>query len=385
MTTGKPENLVSIVLPVYDALPYLEPCLDSVLGQSHGNIEVLAVDDGSTDGSRAVLEKRAASDERLTVFDQQRKGVSAARNCALDAAKGDFLLFADADDLMEPHLVETVLDHAVKLDADLDIFGNDEYFEKDGAYIWCDMRFGAAMGDRLFGVADLDCLTTQLVTANVWRVMFRTSFLRSMGARFHEDLRSSEDLAFLYELLFRTDRIAYCNHVLYHYRRDGGASITHADRGVDGMRALEHIEACIHGNGLESDAVRYQFANLVAAVSWYAMRTASSLEEYQAIHGFFRRRWAPLLADEKDRIAPENAAFCEAFSTGDATENLWWLFDSERCGHERTRVGRNVAEASEIRLRDELGAVRASRSYRLGNAFMRLPAAIRDALRGDSG
>lgn len=93
----------SIIIPVYNVAPYLRECLDSVLSQTVVNWEAICVDDGSTDGSGAILDEYAAKDERVRVIHQKNAGVSAARNAALDVAKGDWLWFVDGDDIISSH------------------------------------------------------------------------------------------------------------------------------------------------------------------------------------------------------------------------------------------------------------------------------------------
>ena len=98
--------LVSVVVPVYNAEPYLRECLDSLLGQTLKEIEIIAVDDGSTDGSGQLLAEYAARDKRLKVISLKRSGAAAARNRGIEAARGKWLWFADADDIAAPGLAE---------------------------------------------------------------------------------------------------------------------------------------------------------------------------------------------------------------------------------------------------------------------------------------
>lgn len=93
--------LVSVVVPVYNAEPYLRECLDSLFGQTLKEIEIIAVDDGSTDGSGKILDEFAARDRRLKVIHQENAGVSAARNRGIKAARGRYLTFVDADDRID--------------------------------------------------------------------------------------------------------------------------------------------------------------------------------------------------------------------------------------------------------------------------------------------
>ena len=110
--------LVSVVVPVYNAEPYLRECLDSLLGQTLKEIEIIAVDDGSTDGSASVLQAYAQKDSRISVLTQGNSGQSAARNSALETAKGAYVQFLDADDWLDPDCCRVLSGQtaAVKLD-----------------------------------------------------------------------------------------------------------------------------------------------------------------------------------------------------------------------------------------------------------------------------
>ncbi|WP_202345070.1 CDP-glycerol glycerophosphotransferase family protein [Leucobacter chromiireducens] len=109
---------MSIIIPVYNAKQYLQRCLNSVYAQSHENLEIIAIDDGSTDGSSRILERNAAQDPRLRVISQENRGQGVARNRALAEAAGEFVLFVDADDFIEPRTVELTLARAIKDESD---------------------------------------------------------------------------------------------------------------------------------------------------------------------------------------------------------------------------------------------------------------------------
>lgn len=109
---------VSVIIPVYNAKQYLQRCLDSVFAQTHENLEILVVNDGSTDGSPRVLERNKAVDARLRVIDQENQGQGVGRNRAIDEATGDFILFVDADDYIEPLTVQLTLARALEDESD---------------------------------------------------------------------------------------------------------------------------------------------------------------------------------------------------------------------------------------------------------------------------
>ena len=96
---------ITIIVPVYNVEKYLRRCLDSIIGQTYQNLEILCIDDGSTDSSGEICKQYAAQDERIKVLRQENHGVSAARNKGLDAATGEYIAFVDSDDYIEADMI----------------------------------------------------------------------------------------------------------------------------------------------------------------------------------------------------------------------------------------------------------------------------------------
>ena len=115
--------LVSIIVPVYNTEKYICECLHSLIQQSYSHIEIIAVDDGSTDSSLSILNDISEKDNRLKVFSQPNQGVSATRNLALSEATGEYIMFVDSDDYIIKDTIENLLDCAYKEDGDI-IQGN---------------------------------------------------------------------------------------------------------------------------------------------------------------------------------------------------------------------------------------------------------------------
>jgi len=111
--------LVSVIIPVYGAEKYLESCIESVLGQTYTNLEIILVDDGSVDKSGIICDEYAENDHRITVIHQENKGVSAARNAGLDRVGGDYYAFVDSDDELYSNAIEFLLKDMLEYDADM--------------------------------------------------------------------------------------------------------------------------------------------------------------------------------------------------------------------------------------------------------------------------
>ena len=116
-------ELVSIIVPVYNVEKYLWGCLNSLVDQTHKNLQIILVDDGSVDASGEICEEFARRDSRISVIHQENAGVSTARNAGLALAAGKYVTFVDADDMLEPHAIETALEYLLKDGADLVTYG----------------------------------------------------------------------------------------------------------------------------------------------------------------------------------------------------------------------------------------------------------------------
>lgn len=180
------EPLVSIIVPVYNVEDYLRRCLDSVLAQTYKNLEIILVNDGATDGSRAICEKYVAADKRFTLIDQENKGLSGARNTGLDAMSADYLMFLDSDDYIAPTMVEELYRALIDYDADiaachLQYIGEDELFVPSGT--------GEAtvfQGEELQHILD----NTGAWTMVQWNKLFKRKIfdkLRFPLGKYHED------------------------------------------------------------------------------------------------------------------------------------------------------------------------------------------------------
>ena len=114
---------VSVIIPVYNVEKYLPECLDSILGQTHRRLEIIVIDDGSSDCTGRIADEYSQKDSRLKVIHQENSGVSVARNAGLDAAVGDFVAFMDGDDWADADWIETQLETLHRWDADIAVCG----------------------------------------------------------------------------------------------------------------------------------------------------------------------------------------------------------------------------------------------------------------------
>ena len=382
---------VSVVIPVYNARRYLEACVQSLEEQSLRSFELICVDDGSTDGSAELLITLAKRYENLRILSLEHAGVSAARNAGIEDAVGTYLLFVDADDTVDRKLLELAVQRADACSADMTIFGFDEFYGKSDTYVPREICGNNDLFERSFNLSDMSCLTTELTTPNVWRILYRRSLLTESGIRFHEDLKAAEDLAFIYETLFVTQRITLMEQRLYHYRRDGGGSITHGERGDTCLRSLAYVRAFGESHGLFNDVhIKRQLVNLVLDTIWYSLDTAHSRQEFDRIYTGYQREWQDYICSSKnlidgDYLGGRYRRFFDATQGVEAKDYLFYLLAGKRDEIERLRMESSsltMAKEELARTNDELRrASNATQDVR-PSAIRRLVTALRRCLRG---
>jgi len=255
---------VSVIIPVYNQEKYLRQCMDSVVAQTLRDIEIICVDDGSTDASLAILKEYEKSDSRVSVITQQNSGAGAARNRGLDVARGSYLSFLDSDDYFEPDMLETAYAAAEMEKADMTVFGSNQYREDLRQYFSVDWTIKR---DELPPYRPMNYRT---FTDNVFKVfvgwawdkLFRADFVREQGLRFQE-LRTSNDMYFVFMATVLAGRIETVDRVLAHQRRSNPESLSNTrERSWDCFyRALMHLRDGLIEHGLydelEQDYINY--------------------------------------------------------------------------------------------------------------------------------
>ena len=235
--------VASVIVPCRNAEKTVEAALAGPLASSLRELEVIAVDDGSTDCTVAVLERIASKNDRLVVLRSGGKGVSAARNAGLDAARGEFVFFADADDVVEPDMYPKVVDAMRRDDADYCRVAHDEVFPLTGQrYLFPlkgDYRFSSNEDivskfiPCYFGYSFAQVrewysgtpLFARREMGTVWSGAFRLDVIRDKGIRFDETIEINEDAMFLCEYLLRSSRTTVVEDVLYHYMLSPSGSL----------------------------------------------------------------------------------------------------------------------------------------------------------------
>ena len=210
----------TVVVPVYKCADYLSTCVSSVLNQSEYDFELILVDDGSPDASCALCDQLAQQDNRIRVFHKSNGGASSARNLGLNHATGDYVLFFDGDDTVEPDLLERV-STAITSSPEMVIFGMAfDYYNAAGKIERTEQlsvrHSGTVATEEL--LSDFSSFFEDNALSSACNKVFSGRILRETGLRFAEGMTLYEDLDFVLRYLPHCSRISFLNQALYHYR-----------------------------------------------------------------------------------------------------------------------------------------------------------------------
>ena len=218
-------DLVSIIVPVYNAEEYIEACIESIQKQSYQNIEILLIDDGSKDFSPSICDRYQSVDSRIKVFHRENQGVSASRNFGIDQASGDYIQFVDSDDTLEPETVEENLNLAKETNAEL-IFFSFRYHILDESRIIENTFTQNFVGNaqEFFEKYFITLIDKELINPP-WNKFISRKMLVDSGIRFNEEYSICEDMAFSAEILKVSQRIAFNHKMYYNYNLKSTGSL----------------------------------------------------------------------------------------------------------------------------------------------------------------
>jgi len=202
--------LVSVIIPVYNTKNYLENCLDSVIKQTYRNLEIIIINDGSTDGSAKICDDFAAKDSRIKLLHQKNAGLSSARKAGLKIATGNYVTFIDCDDSVTVDYCERLLELAKKYQAKLSICAFAEVYPDKT------LNFGKGYHEKCFNTAE--CLRYMLneqgFTTTAWGKLYARDLWQGLA---FPDGKIHEDIGVVYQIIMKCDKIAYTPEPNYYY------------------------------------------------------------------------------------------------------------------------------------------------------------------------
>lgn len=235
---------VTVILPVYNVENYLEECLESLVNQTIDDCEIIAINDGSTDNSRLILERYQSKYTNITVVNQKNSGVSKSRNVGIDLAKGEYLYFCDSDDYIEKNLIEVCYEICEREKLDILWFSASiiDYLniEKGNKTIDTDMQQFIDSSKIYTGIE----ITSQVIRNSVlrsymWNKIYKRSLFVDNNFKFNEDI-VYEDVDLLLKILMKANRVKYIPQKLYTYRRREN-SITTSEVSEKTINSLKYV------------------------------------------------------------------------------------------------------------------------------------------------
>lgn len=211
--------LVSIIVPAYNVNNYIEKCISSILSQKYENIELIVVNDGSTDDSKSTISRKIKNDKRARLIDIKNSGVSFARNIGIKESSGDYIIFIDGDDYISDDYVNYMLDLIGETKAQF-AFSTNCFVDKNEKQIEL---------DRIKEVSSEEATTLLLspnVTVGCWNKIYSRELLVNNNIYFEENLFYGEGLKFIIEVAQSTNNIIIGNKKVYYYRKNNTSSAT---------------------------------------------------------------------------------------------------------------------------------------------------------------
>lgn len=268
-------KLISIIVPIYNAESYLEECIQSIINQTYKHLQIILVDDGSTDRSGSICDSYAMRDERIDVIHQNNAGIVLARKCGLTRAKGEYIGFVDADDYIQEEMFECLIQSIGEAD-----FIHSIYYENDRKR---EISLSGMMdiSEEKIGFLESAVLDeSAYLSPSMWSKLYRADFIKKCFMKVPDECTFGEDLLCLCICILEGHQIVLLNDAYYHYRVLAG-SVSH-QKGITNIRNILTLYDCIE-------------------------KTLSSYKEYEQIEEYIRKWfWITLIGSLKR----EERTFC---------------------------------------------------------------------------
>ena len=233
--------LISVIVPVYNVEQYLEKCLRSILTQTYSALEIIAIDDGSSDNSGRICDQLAMQDKRIKVIHTANKGVAAARNTGISIANGEYISFVDSDDYLEPDFYEYLLSLMIKSNADISYCSYRKVYESN-------------VYDKSNGISRIQILSGREALAKALRIkdgfgllIWNGLYKYNLVPSFTEGRFIAEDQDFAVKMMMKASVVVKGTAVKYNYliRPSGSKSVNFEKRMIDTLGALDAIRTIL--------------------------------------------------------------------------------------------------------------------------------------------
>lgn len=282
---------VSVIVAVYNAEKFLEQCLDSIIGQSLKNLEIICINDGSTDASLAILEAYEKWDGRIRIFTKENEGLggASARNLGLEKVRGEYVSILDSDDFFDLSMLEKAARCADETQADVVVFGGCEYDQVTGVSYPAGsiLNVKALPEEEVFSYRDCPKNIFQISAGMAWNKLYRASFLKQYGLRFQR-IKYTDDAYFTFAHMVLAKRITILNEQLCYYRVNSGTNQTAGLSNYPDSSYLPYLEL---KNSLVKwgyyDEVKRSLVNCAVAFMRYFHDRIDRYEAFDYLHDKF--------------------------------------------------------------------------------------------------
>lgn len=285
----KDSPLVSIVLPVYNVEKYLHQSLDSVVNQTYTNLEIICVDDGSTDKSLAILEEYKKNDPRIQILSQDNQGAGFARNAGMDLATGKYIIFWDPDDYFDLNAIKTLVEKAETENSDVCCCDAQTFESETGEQIYHPYIVPPFPKKSPFSWHDCPNWIFFIASSVPWNKLVRLSLLRDNNIRF-PSFRNMEDNLYMFLVMCYAERISICKKRLIHYRADRPGSLVQAKdtSAINAVSVFNEFYEEMNTRGLlEDDDLRNCFFKKAASMYHYRIRYCPTYSDYENYYSHF--------------------------------------------------------------------------------------------------
>ena len=282
--------MISIIVPVYNTGKYLQECLDSLIAQSYSDIEIIVVDDGSTDDSYLICKKYTQKDSRIRIFHKDNSGVSDARNFGIEHARGEYISFCDSDDRIAPKLYELLLNTMEVNNVDRVVSGY-AYLYDDGHVRQCKAR----VPDGKYNAHDIlrkmidDGTLSGFLFSGVYNSLFKKKIIDDNNIRFDSMIRYNEDSLFSFKYMLHSNALySLQSHVTYFYRQHN-SSVTKKRSVGDKYEPLRKALYCMNLEKMDIDFESQMKRRTVTEALWQILdiaikeRNDKALDDIKAI------------------------------------------------------------------------------------------------------
>ena len=205
---------ISVIVPIYNASSFLNKCISSIINQTYKQLEIILVNDGSTDNSLEICNLYASNDERIKIINKENGGVSSARNRGIEAATGKYLIFIDADDYIEKNMFEVLSNDLFKYDVDMSMCGY-KNVDINGNIL----SVSESLKEKYF---DAKTFKHYLFMPNYYREilcnkLFKIDIIKNNNIRFREDIHINENIVFILDFAYFARKYVFDNELLYNF------------------------------------------------------------------------------------------------------------------------------------------------------------------------